>query len=81
MGYLDDGTMVVIEGARRHIGADVHCDVTSLVQTASGRMVFARYIKHAGKKAKSQRNHSAPEETVEDQEAVGDLATNSGSQN
>jgi uncharacterized protein YacL len=42
VGFLDDGTMVVVDGARKKIGKTVVCEVTSLVQTASGRMVFAR---------------------------------------
>lgn len=44
VGYLDDGTMVVIENGRAHIGSTVDCEVTSLVQTSSGRMIFARYV-------------------------------------
>lgn len=42
VGYLDDGTMVVVEDGRRHIGSTIGCEVTSLVQTSSGRMIFAR---------------------------------------
>lgn len=44
VGFLEDGTMVVVENARRHIGSEVLCEVTSLVQTASGRMLFARHL-------------------------------------
>lgn len=36
--------MVVVEHARKHIGSEISCEVTSLVQTASGRMLFARYL-------------------------------------
>lgn len=43
VGYLDDGTMVVIEDGRRHIGEHADVEVTSVVQTAAGRMFFARY--------------------------------------
>ena len=42
VGYLDDGTMVVVEGGRRHVGSDLPVDVTSVLTTANGRMVFAR---------------------------------------
>jgi uncharacterized protein YacL len=42
VGYLDDGTMIVIERARERIGADVLAVVTSVLTTANGRMVFAR---------------------------------------
>jgi uncharacterized protein YacL len=41
VGYLDDGTMVVIENARRHIGKEVEASVTSVLQTAAGRMIFS----------------------------------------
>ena len=43
VGFLDDGTMVVVDNARKKVGREVECVVTSLVQTASGRMIFARY--------------------------------------
>jgi uncharacterized protein YacL len=42
VGYLDDGTMVVVEKARTRIGAEVAATVTSVLTTANGRMVFAR---------------------------------------
>jgi uncharacterized protein YacL len=41
VGYLDDGTMVVVEDARRLLGADVDAVVTRVLQTSAGRMVFA----------------------------------------
>ncbi len=42
VGYLEDGTMVVVAEAADHIGADVEVEVTSVLQTSAGRMVFAR---------------------------------------
>ena len=42
VGYLDDGTMVVCEGASRHLGQEVEAEVTSVLQTSAGRMIFAR---------------------------------------
>jgi uncharacterized protein YacL len=42
VGYLDDGTMVVIEEGRRHIGQTIQVIVTKVLQTAAGRMIFAR---------------------------------------
>ena len=41
VGYLDDGTMVVIENGRRHLNQTVVATVTSVLQTAAGRMIFA----------------------------------------
>jgi len=43
IGYLDDGTMVVVESGREHIGQAVALSVTSVLQTSAGRMVFGRY--------------------------------------
>ena len=42
VGYLDDGTMVVVENGRDQIGRTVHVHVTSTLQTTAGRLVFAR---------------------------------------
>ncbi|MGB7170209.1 MAG: PIN domain-containing protein, partial [Acidobacteriaceae bacterium] len=42
VGYLDDGTMVVVDHARRLIGRSVEITVTSVLQTASGKMIFGR---------------------------------------
>ncbi|HEY4691346.1 MAG TPA: PIN domain-containing protein [Anaerolineae bacterium] len=42
VGYLDDGTMVVIEEGRRHIHSTIPVVVTKVLQTAAGRMIFAR---------------------------------------
>jgi len=42
VGYLDDGTMVVVDHARKLIGKSVEITVTSVLQTASGKMIFGR---------------------------------------
>ena len=42
VGYLDDGTMVVVENAREQIGHNLSVSVTSTLQTAAGRLVFAK---------------------------------------
>jgi uncharacterized protein YacL len=42
VGYLDDGTMVVIEEGRRFMGNTLEVTVTKILQTAAGRMIFAR---------------------------------------
>lgn len=43
VGYLEDGTMVVVESGREHINEQVTISVTSVLQTSAGRMVFGRY--------------------------------------
>jgi uncharacterized protein YacL len=42
VGYLEDGTMVVIEGGRDRIGQTIELTVTSVLQTSAGRMIFGR---------------------------------------
>lgn len=42
VAYLDDGTMVVVEQGRRHLGRTVEVTVTSVLQTTAGRMIFGR---------------------------------------
>jgi len=42
VGYLDDGTMVVVEEGRSYIGGELQVIVTSALQTSAGRMIFAR---------------------------------------
>ncbi len=42
VGYLEDGTMVVVEEARRFIGQEVRVVVTSVLQTQAGRMIFTK---------------------------------------
>lgn len=43
VGYLDDGTMIVVEGGREHVGEAVKVAVTSVLQTSAGRMIFGKY--------------------------------------
>lgn len=45
VGYLDDGTMVVIEQGVRHIGSVCEIEVTSIMQTVAGRLIFGRVRK------------------------------------
>lgn len=42
IGYLDDGTMVVVDNARKYIGTLQNLSVTSVLQTSAGRMIFAK---------------------------------------
>lgn len=44
VGYLDDGTMVVVDNAKKHIGEHIDLEVISLLQTSSGRIIFAKKI-------------------------------------
>jgi uncharacterized protein YacL len=42
VGYLDDGTMVVVDNAKRHIGRNIEITVTSVLQTTAGKMFFGK---------------------------------------
>ena len=44
VAYLDDGTMVVVDNARKMIGKTIDIVVTSVLQTTAGKMIFGRYI-------------------------------------
>lgn len=50
VAYLDDGTMIVIENGRRHVGEAVPVVVTTVLQTSAGRMIFTR-LKSSDEKA------------------------------
>ncbi len=53
VGYLDDGTMVVVEEGKAHIGKKKEVVVTRVIQTVAGRMIFAQLPKRNGRSAKS----------------------------
>ena len=42
-GYLDDGTMIVVDGGKDYLGKSVSVIVTSVLQTAAGRMIFGKF--------------------------------------
>ena len=42
VAYLNDGTMIVVEGGSKYIGETIKVIVTSVLQTAAGRMIFAK---------------------------------------
>ncbi|QGG49211.1 PIN/TRAM domain-containing protein [Heliorestis convoluta] len=50
VAYLDDGTMIVVDGGRRFMGQTISVLVTSVLQTAAGRMIFAKPKSGDGKK-------------------------------
>ncbi len=44
VAYLDDGTMIVVDGGKKHMGDHVNVMVTSVLQTSAGRMIFAKLM-------------------------------------
>ena len=47
MAYLDDGTMVVVDNARKMIGKNIDVSVTSVLQTTAGKMIFGKFDERA----------------------------------
>ena len=63
VGYLEDGTMVVIEGANEKIGRTITFTVTSALQTSAGRMIFGKYEEDsASPKSNGNRQNSSDSE-------------------
>jgi hypothetical protein len=54
VAYLDDGTMVVVDGARRMINKTIDISVTSVHQTTAGKMIFGRWDDRAEQQGRSQ---------------------------
>lgn len=57
VGYLDDGTMIVIEGGARYVGREVPISVTRMHQTVAGKMVFGQ-VKEVRQTARPPKLHS-----------------------
>ncbi len=55
VGYLEDGTMVVVEGGARHVGTELEVVVLRVLQTVAGRMIFAQPKGEAGEPRRRPR--------------------------
>jgi len=60
VAYLDDGTMVVVDNARRLIGRTIDVVVTSVLQTTAGKMIFGRFIEPGAVPAPEPRASATP---------------------
>jgi uncharacterized protein YacL len=58
VAYLDDGTMVVVDNARKMIGKTIDISVTSVLQTTAGKMIFGKWDERGAMRAES-RSHVA----------------------
>ncbi len=58
IGYLDDGTMVVVEGARNKIGRELVISITSSLQTSAGKMIFGKFEGFVQETGESDRRRS-----------------------
>jgi uncharacterized protein YacL len=59
IGYLDDGTMIVVEGGRNKIGKDIILSVTSSLQTSAGKMIFGKFESLAGQEGEENSRRPA----------------------
>ncbi len=62
VAYLDDGTMVVVDNARKMIGKTIEATVTSVLQTTAGKMIFGRYIEDT-RSTRGSRSSQAVEDS------------------
>lgn len=63
VGYLEDGTMVVVSNAKKHVGKVIEVEITRSIQTDAGKMLFAETKNHTNQPSKNQhRNTSKPEQ-------------------
>ncbi len=62
LAYLDDGTMIVIDNGKKHIGRVVDVTVTSVLQTPAGRMIFARLKEENGRESRGRDYYSLDSE-------------------
>lgn len=58
VGYLDDGTMVVVDNAKQFIGQTLTVEATRVLQTAAGKMMFAKHHEKVAARPQSQRKAS-----------------------
>src|SRR5690348_6031932 len=74
VAYLDDGTMVVVDNARKMIGKNVDISVTSVLQTTAGKMIFGKFdergMARAEAKAAAEQPPARPPEPARKQPAV-----------
>ena len=59
VAYLDDGTMVVVDNARKMIGKTIDVSVTSVLQTTAGKMIFGKCDERASMRAEARSSMSA----------------------
>src|SRR5262249_46366626 len=60
VAYLDDGTMVVVDNAKRMISKTIDISVTSVLQTTAGKMIFGKYDERVHAVAAGAERHDRP---------------------
>ncbi len=64
IGYLDDGTMIVVENARNKIGRDLMISITSSLQTSAGKMIFGKFEGYAKNNGNNNKKYSPDKKPV-----------------
>ncbi len=57
VAYLEDGTMVVVEGGRKYVGEVLNIEVTSSLQTVAGKMIFAKIRSTDGDRSRQEEGN------------------------
>jgi len=69
VGYLEDGTMVVVDEAKHQIGNEVEIVITSILQTSAGRMLFGRLTGRDRSRMRNGRTERLPKRNREPQKS------------
>jgi uncharacterized protein YacL len=78
VAYLDDGTMVVVDNARRMIGKTIATQVTSVLQTTAGKMIFGRFPEESEAAANAQPVRQQPDRRIYERQAYEKQAMSNG---
>jgi len=79
VAYLDDGTMVVVDNARKMIGKNVDISVTSVLQTTAGKMIFGKFDDRTTVSGSHNLRHDTPRPGIDAMPRVDTRVTDSRS--
>ncbi|HEU5401849.1 MAG TPA: PIN domain-containing protein [Terriglobales bacterium] len=78
VAYLDDGTMVVVDNARKMIGKTIDISVTSVLQTTAGKMIFGKWDERSGPRPEPRVATSAPAAIISEAKKTVGAAEHTG---
>ena len=73
VAYLDDGTMVVVDNAKKMISKTIDISVTSVLQTTAGKMIFGKFDERDARRRRRRRRHDRPR--AQERSAADDAAS------
>src|SRR5438046_2739291 len=74
VAYLDDGTMVVVDNAKRMISKTIDISVTSVLQTTAGKMIFGKYDERMHAAVAGGERHERPQRKSDPQPTPNPMA-------